>query len=105
MEERKLLDLRCGVEAVDVCRRVCLRVAGCLCCRKYFVERQAFVLHAGEDVVRGAIHDAGDGENLVAYKVVLKRMNDGNAACRRRLAANLHAVLGRERREMLDVAS
>ena len=32
-------------------------------------------------------------------------MNDGNAACRRRLAANLHAVLSCERCEMLDVAS
>ena len=104
-DRRENGDFGGGVEAVDVGGGVGFGVACGLRGGQNLVEGEAFVLHAGEDVVRGAVHDARDGEDIVADQVVFERVDDGDAAGRCGFTANLHALFGREGREMLDVAA
>ena len=52
----------------------------------------AVVLHRGEDVVRRAVHDAGQCVQAVGGKATAQRFDDGNAAGNRRLVANRQAL-------------
>lgn len=98
-------DLRSGVEPVYICRRVGFGIACRLSRRKHFVKGQAFLLHAGKNVVGGAVHDAGNGQNFVAYQVVLQGVHHGNAASRCRFAFDLHVVLRGQRTQAFHVAA
>ncbi len=65
----------------------------------------ALGVHARQDVVGGAVEDAGDGQDLVAHQIVLKRAHDGDAAAAAGLALNLHAARACLLGKRLDVTS
>ena len=84
----------CGsVETVDVGGGIRLGIAQTLGVRQDLVKRQALAFDAREHVVRRAVHDTGDGKNLVAGKRMLKRLDDGDATGHCSLAAQLNARL------------
>ena len=91
-----------GVVAVDVEGRVGLGVAQPLGCGEALGERQALVLHAGQDVVAGAVEDAVDAADRVAGEGLAQRLDDRDAAGRRGLEIEADARLsppgGRARR-------
>ena len=86
-------DLCGGVETVDVGGGIRLGIAQTLGVRQDLVKRQPLALDAREHIVRRAVHDAGDGEDLVAGKRMLKRLDDGDATGHCSLAAQLNARL------------
>ena len=69
-----------GVPAVDVERRIGLRVAEILGFLEGGGVGDAAQGHLLEDVVRGAVDNAGEGVDLVADEGVLDGLDDGDAA-------------------------
>ena len=94
-----------GIEAVDVGGRVGLGIALGLCIGEHVGVIGALGVHARQDVVGGAVEDAGDGQDLVAHQIVLKRAHDGDAAAAAGLALNLHAARARLLGECLDMTA
>ena len=94
-----------GIEAVDVGGRIGLGVALGLGVGEHVGVIGALGVHARQDVVGGAVEDAGDGQDLVAHQVVLERADDGDTAAAAGLALDLHAALARLLGERLDVAA
>ena len=92
------------IVAVDVGGGVGLGVAQALRVGEHLLEAQALRVHARKNVVRGPVHDAGDGEGVVADERVLERVDDGDAAGAGGLAADLDAGARRLPRERGDVA-
>ena len=101
-EDRRLAG---GVEAVDVGGRVGLGIALSLCVGEHVGVIGALGVHARQDVVGGAVKDAGNGQDLVAHQVVLKRAHDGDAAAAAGLALNLHAARACLLGKRLDVTA
>ena len=101
-EDRRLAG---GVEAVDVGGRVGLGVALGLGVGEHVGVIGALGVHARQDVVGGAVENAGDGQDLVAHQVVLERAHDGDAAAAAGLALNLHAACARLLGERLDMTA
>ena len=81
-----------GVEAVDVGGRVGLGIALGLRVGEHVGVIGTLGVHARQDVVGGTVENTGDGQDLVAHQVVLKRAHDGDAAAAAGLALNLHAA-------------
>ena len=101
-EDRRLAG---GIEAVDVGGRVGLGIALGLCIGEHVGVIGALGVHARQDVVGGAVEDAGDGQDLVAHQIVLKRAHDGDAAAAAGLALNLHAARACLLGKRLDVTA
>ena len=57
-----------GVEAVDVGGRVGLGIALSLCVGEHVGVIGALGVHARQDIVGGAVENAGDGQDLVAHR-------------------------------------
>ena len=89
------LELVGGVEALDVERRIGLRVAAGLGLLEHLGEVEPLVGHPGQDVVAGAVDDAGHGEDAVGDQPVLDGADEGNAAGHRRLEGEGHAPAAR----------
>ena len=89
-------DLRGSVEAVHVGRGIGLGEALGLGFLERVVVAQALFHHAGEHVVRRAVHDAHDRRDLVGNERVLERVDDGDATADAGFERNLLAcALGR----------
>ena len=73
------------VEAADVESRVRFGVAEPLSLAEADVERQVVGLHARQDVVAGAVEDAGDPLDRVSGQTLAQGLDDGYAAADRRL--------------------
>ncbi len=82
-----------GVVALDVEGRVGLGIAQPLRVLQAGVERDALGLHAGQDVVAGAVEDAEDAGDRIAGHRLAHRLDDRNAARHRRLVIEQHAFL------------
>ncbi len=96
-EDRELLG---GVEALDVEGRIGLGIAEALGILETVGERQLLLLHAGEDVVAGAVEDAVDAREGIAGEPLAQRLHDRDRAADRRLEIERDAVLLGERREL-----
>ena len=94
-----------GIEAVDVGGRIGLGVALGLGVGEHVGVIGALGVHARQNVVGGAVEDAGDGQDLVAHQVVLERADDGDTAAAAGLAFDLHAALTRLLGKRLDMAA
>jgi hypothetical protein len=88
-EQRQLVG---GVVAADVEGRVGFGIAELLCRREAVLEREAFLLHPGQDVVRGAVEDAVDAVDRVAGHRLAERLDDRDAAGCRRLEIQADAL-------------
>ena len=60
--------------------------------RETFAKGNLLRLHAGEDVIAGAVEDAVDARDLIAGEAVAQRLDDRNAAGNRRLEAERRAL-------------
>ena len=98
-EARQDGELVGGVEAVDVEGRVGLRIAEALRVLQAVVEGQPLQLHAGEDVVAGAVEDAVDARDGIAGERFAQRLDDRDAAGDRGLEGERDAVLFGQRRK------
>ena len=85
---------------LDVERRIGLRIAEPLRVLQAVGKRQALLLHAGEDVIAGAVEDAVDARELVADEALAQRLDDRNAARDRGLEIQRHVIALGERREL-----
>ena len=94
-----------GIEAVDVGRRVGLGVALGLGVGKHVGVIGTLGVHARQDVVGGAVEDAGNGQDLVAHQVVLERADDGDTAAAAGFALDLNAALTRLLGKRLDMTA
>ena len=94
-----------GVEAVDVGGRVGLGIALGLRVGEHVGVIGTLGVHARQDVVGGTVENTGDGQDLVAHQVVLKRAHDGDAAAAAGLALNLHAARACLLGKRLDVTA
>ena len=81
------------VVAFDVEGRIGLGIAQPLRILQAGVEGQALGLHAGQDVVAGAVQDAEHAVDAVAGHRLAHRLDDRNAAGDRRLIVQEHALL------------
>ena len=80
-----------GVDALDVERRIGLGIAQPLRFGQRVGEAAAFFFHGGEDVVRGAVDDAGQSIDAIGGKAGAQRLDDGNAARHRAFEAERQA--------------
>ena len=94
-----------GIEAVDVGGRIGLGIALGLGIGEHVGVIGALGVHARQDVVGGAVEDAGDGQDLVAHQVVLERADDGDTAAAAGLALDLDAALARLLGKRLDMTA
>ena len=81
----------CGVKAADVKCRIGLRIAKPLSLAEADLERKMLGLHAREDVVAGAVEDAGDPLNRIAGQALPEGLDDGYSAADRRFEEQLSA--------------
>ena len=82
-----------GVVALDVEGRVGLGIAQPLRVLEAGVERQPLRLHAGQDVVAGAVEDAEHARHRIAGHRLAHGLDDRDAAGDRRLVVEEHALL------------
>ena len=80
-----------GVVPIDVGRRVALGQPQLLRFAQSVVVAVALLLHAGEDVVGRAVHDAHDPDDLLAGQRFAQRPDDGDGAGHRRLVQQVDA--------------
>src|SRR5947209_7967514 len=80
------------VEPVDVCGRVGLGVAECLCLLQRFFEAGAGLVHLGQDVVGRAVDDADDPGDTVTGKRLTQRSQQRDRARDTRLAVEISAA-------------
>ena len=69
-----------GVVPLDIEARIGLGIAEALGGGEAFGEGEMFLLHAGQDVVAGAVEDAVDAVDRVAGKRLAQRLDDRDAA-------------------------
>ncbi len=74
-----------GVDTIDVGGRVGLGVAERLRLRQHVRELALLVAHGGQDVVAGAVQDAGHAADAVGGQPLAHGLDDGDAARDRRL--------------------
>ncbi len=79
-----------GVVAVDVGRRVGLGQAELLGLAQDLVVGRALLLHAGEDVIGGAVHDPHDALDLLAGERLAQRPDHWDGAGDGRLVEKVH---------------
>ena len=89
-EDRQLVR---GIDAVDVERRIGFGVAQLLRIGEHFGELAAALAHLRQDVVAGAVEDAGDAADAVRGQPLAQRLDHRNAAGHRRLERQRHAAL------------
>jgi len=92
-----------GVEAVDVERRIRFGITELLRVGEHGVERGALILHPGEDVVAGAVHDSVNPVDPVRDQSFAERFDDRNAARHARFVADVDAGLFRRVENLLAV--
>ena len=80
-----------GVDAFHVEGWIGLGIAQPLRFRQRVFEAAAFLFHGGEDVVRGAVDDAGQGVDAVGGKAAAHGVDDGDAARHRPFEAERQA--------------
>ena len=80
------------VEAADIEGGVGFRITELLRLGETFAKGNLLRLHAGEDVIAGAVEDAVDARDLIAGEAVAQGLDDRNAAGNRRLEAERHAL-------------
>ena len=90
--------------AFDVEGRIGLGVAEPLRVLEALGERQLLLLHAGEDVIAGAVEDAVDARERVADQAFAQRLDDRDAAGDRGLEIERHVMLLGERGKRHAVA-
>ena len=95
-EDRQLLR---GVVTLDIEGRIGLGVAELLGLFESARERQILPLHAGQDVIAGAVENAVDPRQRIADETLAQRLDDGDAAGHRCLEVQGDVVLLRQRRE------
>ena len=93
-------DLRCRIVTIDIGRGISLCKAFCLGFSERFIVAQAVFAHAGEHVVRRAVHDAHDRRDLVSDQRVLQRTDDRDTATNACLERQLNALFFRERHDL-----
>ena len=54
-----------GIDSFDIERRVRLRVAGGLCLRQGILKFPSLAFHLGQDIIGGAVHDAGQRHTMI----------------------------------------
>ncbi len=81
------------VIAFDVESRIGFGIAEPLGFLQAGLEGQAFLLHLGQDVVAGAVHDAVDAGNRVAGQRFAQRLDDRNTAGNSGLIVQQRAIL------------
>ena len=86
-------DLRARVVAVDVGRRIRLGISERLRLFQRVGKRKPRAVHAREDVVAGAVQDAGHAQQPIAGEPFSHGANDRNAAGHRRLEQQLALLL------------
>ena len=92
-----------GIVTFDVEGRVGLRIAEPLRLTQAFVEGEPILLHAGEDVVAGAVEDAVNAGERRAVEAFAQRLDDRDAAGDGGLEIERHAVAFREHGKLLTV--
>ena len=65
------------------------------------LERETRAVHSRQDVVAGAVQDAGDAKQAISRQPLADRANDRNATRHRRLEQQLSLLASRQR-EQLD---
>jgi hypothetical protein len=91
------------LDAVDVERRVCLRVAELLRVCQHLGELAPALAHLRQDVIAGAVQDAGDAQDAVAGEPLTQGLDHRNAAGDRGLECQRDTAFlrgGRERGAM-----
>ena len=68
-----------GIDSFHVKSRIGFRVAKLLCIRKGIFEALARLRHRGENIIGGAVDDAGDPAQVVGGQRAGQRRNDGNS--------------------------
>ncbi len=96
-QDRKLVR---RVVALDVEGRIGFGIAEALRFLQAVREGQALLLHLGQDVVAGAVHDAVDARNRVAGQRFAQRLDDRNAAGDGRFEIQQRALLLGDRRQV-----
>ncbi|OQA31355.1 MAG: hypothetical protein BWY57_02394 [Betaproteobacteria bacterium ADurb.Bin341] len=81
------------VQPVNVQARISLGIAGLLRLFQHLGERQAFVLHARQDIVARAVENAVDALDLIAGEPLAQHADDRDAAAHARAEIEVHAVL------------
>ncbi len=81
-----------GVETADVESRVGFGVAKPLRFGEADGERKLFLFHARQDVIAGAVEDAGDAPHRIARQTFAKRLDDRHAAADGGLEGERRAV-------------
>ena len=81
------------IDAVDVERRIGLRVAELLRIGEHFGELAAALAHLRQDVIAGAVQDAGNAQDAVAGETLAQRLDHRDAAGDRGLERQRHAAL------------
>ena len=93
-------DLRARIVSIDVGRRIRLGIAQGLGLFQRIGKRQPLGVHARQDVIAGAVEDAGDAKQPISRQPFAHRADDGNAARDRRLEQQLALHLPRERQQL-----
>ncbi len=88
-QDRELLR---GIEALDIESRIGLGIAEPLRILQAFGEGQLVLLHAGQDVIAGAVQDAVDAREGIAGKALAQGLDDRNGAADRGLEVERDAV-------------
>src|SRR5713101_5708600 len=96
-EDRELVG---GVEALDVVRRVGLRVTGHLRFFDRGLEWQSVGAHSSEHVVGGAVDDRRQTLDAVGLQVCAEGADQWNAAADRGLEVDVYVLLRRERQQL-----
>src|SRR6185312_5650222 len=92
-EARQQRQLVRGVAAADVERRIGLGITQRLRLRQHLGEGALGLLHVGEDEVAGAVQYSAYGVYAVGNQALAQRLDDGDAARRRRLELERQAFL------------
>ncbi len=92
-----------GVDALDVERRIGLRVAQPLCLGEHGRERKPLVAHLAQDEVGGAVDDAGDPLDAVRGQSLANRLDDRDAAGDGGFERDHHAAARRGREDLVAV--
>ena len=93
-------DLRCCIVTIDIGRGISFCKAFGLGFSECFIVAHAVFAHAGEHVVRRAVHDAHDRRDLVSDQRVLQRTDDRDTATNACLERQLNALFFRERHDL-----
>ncbi len=103
-EARQDRELLRGIMALDVEGRIGLRVAEPLRLLEAFRKGQLLLLHAGEDVVAGAVENSIDACQRIPGKPLAQGLHDRNGAAHRGLEIERYAAFFGKRRQCDSVA-